>query len=232
MNLIGVDFTIHKEGYRFIGAGVLFVLLFAAIWPPLVWTCVVLTSFCAFFFRNPPRAVPSDKGLIVSPADGTVSSVIFDVPPSELGLGDEKRYKISIFLSIFNVHVNRAPVSGTIRKIIYHPGAFLSASLDKASIFNERNVIVAEIEGDAMQTMAFVQVAGMIARRIVCDVHEGQTIARGETIGLIRFGSRCDIWLPLGAVPLVFCGQTMVGGESVLSDLATPAATPRQGTVI
>ncbi|MDR0695671.1 MAG: phosphatidylserine decarboxylase [Holosporales bacterium] len=232
MNLVGVHFTVHKEGYRFIGAGALFVLLFAALWPALAWICVVLTLFCAFFFRHPPRAVPSDSNLVLSPADGTVSAVVLDVPPPELGLGDEKRYRVSIFLSIFNVHVNRAPISGSVRKIVYHPGSFLSASLDKASVFNERNAIVIDIDGNAGNSMAFVQIAGMIARRIVCDVHEGRQIVRGEPVGLIRFGSRCDIWLPAGAVPLVFAGQTMIGGESVISDLSRRSEEPRVGTVI
>jgi phosphatidylserine decarboxylase len=232
MNLICVDFTVHKDGFKFIGIGVLLVLLFATFWPVLAWFFTVLTLFCAFFFRNPPRAVPSDKNLIVSPADGTVSSVVLEVPPKELCLGEEKRYKISVFLSIFNVHVNRAPITGKVKNIIYHPGSFLSASLDKASIFNERNIIILETEGENSNTMAFVQIAGMIARRIVCDLHEGQQINKGEVVGLIRFGSRCDIWLPIGAVPFVFSGQTMIAGESILTDLKNKKESPREGVVI
>jgi phosphatidylserine decarboxylase len=232
MGLIGVSFTVHKEGFKFIGVGLLITLVFFLFSPTWAWICLVLTLFCAFFFRNPPRVIPSNRSLLVSPADGTVCNIVFEVPATELGLGDEKRYKISIFLSIFNVHVNRLPISGKVRSVVYHPGSFLNAALDKASVFNERNTIVLEIEKDHGNFMAFTQVAGMIARRIVCDIHEGQEVNKGDVFGLIRFGSRCDVWLPVGVVPQVINGQTMIAGETILSDLSVKAGILREGNTI
>ncbi len=232
MYFLGVNFSIHKEGFKFIAilAAASIILMSFSVF--LGWFCVFLTLFCAFFFRNPKRAIPSDENLIVSPADGAVCAINFEAPPHELGIGDEKRYRISVFLSMFNVHINRIPLSGTIKNIIYHPGSFLNAALDKASVFNERNTIVMSIKDNPENLIAFTQIAGMIARRIVCDVHEGQEISKGEIFGLIRFGSRCDVWLPVGATPLVFKGQTMIGGESVLSDMSLKDDLPRDGTII
>ncbi|MDR2666520.1 MAG: phosphatidylserine decarboxylase [Holosporales bacterium] len=232
MSLVGINFTVHKEGFKFIGVGLLVSLVFMLFSPVWAWICLVLTVFCAFFFRNPPRVIPADLNLLVSPADGTVCGIDFEIPTAELGLGDKKRYKVSIFLSIFNVHINRLPMSGKVKSIIYHPGSFLNAALDKASVFNERNTIVLAIGEDQENLMAFTQVAGMIARRIVCDIHEGQEVNKGDIFGLIRFGSRCDIWLPVGAVPQVIKGQTMVAGETILSDLSVKMGVLREGVTI
>lgn len=220
MNLAGVNFSIHSEGFKFIGILAVLSLLFMTFSHTLGWIFVILTLFCTFFFRNPKRIVPSDENLIVSVADGIVTAINLEVPNSDLGLGDDQRYRVSVFLSVFNVHVNRIPMSGTIKSILYHPGSFLNASLDKSSVFNEKNTIVMSLKDDPEKTMAFTQIAGMIARRIVCDVHEGQEIRKGDVFGMIRFGSRCDIWLPVGVVPKVIKGQTMIAGESVIADIS------------
>ncbi|MDR1333035.1 MAG: phosphatidylserine decarboxylase [Holosporales bacterium] len=227
-----MNFSIHREGFLFVGGAAVLTLILAGFSAKLALVGIVLTLFCAFFFRNPKRVVPSDENLIVSPADGTVCGVVLETPPVELGLGEEQRYKISIFLSLFNVHVNRLPVSGKVRSVMYHPGSFVNASLDKASVLNERNAIVVEVNGDSNNAMAFVQIAGMIGRRIICEIHEGQDVSKGEIFGMIRFGSRCDVWLPVGAIPQVCNGQTMVAGESVLADMLVHAAAVRSGTVI
>jgi len=232
MNFIGVNFSIHKEGYRFIAIGIVVSLIFMLFSSVLTWIAIILTAFCVFFFRNPKRIVPNDQNLITSPADGTVVAINYDVPPQELNLGEEKRYKVSIFLSLLNVHINRLPASGKIKNIIYQPGSFLNASLDKASVFNEKNTIILELNDNLENLMAFNQIAGFIARRIVCDVHEGQEVKKGDIFGLIRFGSRCDIWLPLGAVPEVIVGQTMLAGETVISDLSRENSSLREGTSI
>ncbi len=232
MTFCGVDFSIHKEGFRFIaiGAGLsLFCMFFSS---NITWICIILTLFCAFFFRNPKRVIPAGDELVVSPADGKVVNISLETPGAELGLGEEKRYRISIFLSITNVHINRIPVNGKIKSIIYQPGSFLNASLDKASVFNEKNTLVMEVNEQPENLMAFSQIAGVIARRIVCEAHEGQQVTKGEIFGLIRFGSRCDIWLPLGAIPQVVVGQTAVAGETVLADLAIKEGTLREGVVI
>ncbi|MDR1391243.1 MAG: phosphatidylserine decarboxylase [Holosporales bacterium] len=232
MSLVGINFSVHKEGYRFIAIGGLVSFIFTFFSSFLACICVVLTLFCAFFFRNPKRVIPMNPDLIVSPADGVVTGIAHEIPPQELELEGEKRYRVTIFLSIFNVHMNRLPVSGKIKKVVYQPGSFLNAALEKSSIFNEKNTIVAELEGDSKSLVAFCQIAGMIARRIVCDVHEGQEIKKGEVFGLIRFGSRCDVWLPVGTIPQVIVGQTMIGGETVLTDVSIKKGTLREGTMI
>lgn len=232
MNFVGVNFSIHKEGYRFIAIGTIASLIFMLFSSLLTWIAIILTVFCFFFFRNPKRVVPNDQNLITSPADGTVVAINYDIPPQELNLGEEKRYKVSIFLSLFNVHINRLPASGKIKNIIYQPGSFLNASLDKASVFNERNTLILEVNNNPENLMAFNQIAGFVARRIVCDVHEGQEVKKGDIFGLIRFGSRCDIWLPLGAVPEVIVGQAMIAGETVISDLSKENSPLREGTSI
>jgi phosphatidylserine decarboxylase len=232
MNCPGFNFTIHKDGYRFIGIGVAATMVFALISSALAWSCLVLTLFCVAFFRNPRRAVPSGDSLIVSPSDGTVCSVSLEVPPSELGLGEEKRYRISVFLSVFDVHVNRLPASGKVKNIVYSPGSFLSASLDKSSVFNEKNTVIMEMNDESRSVIAFSQIAGMIARRIVCDVHEGQDVNKGEIFGLIRFGSRCDIWLPPKTSPQVFAGQTMIAGETVITDISATDVPARDGSIL
>ncbi|WP_074254930.1 phosphatidylserine decarboxylase [Oceanicola litoreus] len=214
----------HKEGWRFVGAfGVLTLLLFF-IWMPLFLIGLVLTIWCYYFFRDPVRHVPDVPGLIVSPADGIVSLVEWAAPPPELGLGDEKRLRVSVFMSVFNCHINRAPVPGRVAKMAYKPGKFLSAELDKASEDNERNSLL--IEMDDGRDLVVTQIAGLVARRIVPLTEEGAVLKRGERFGLIRFGSRLDTYLPEGVVPLVDVGQTMVAGETVLADMAQTSPRP------
>lgn len=232
MNLFCCRFSIHQDGYKFIAtlAGISF--LFLLLVPFLSWIFMALTLFCMYFFRNPQRAVPKDENLIVSPSEGTVCAVSFEEPPKLFDIGNEKRYRVSIFLSVLDVHVNRLPVSGKVRNVIYCPGSFLNASLDKSSVFNEKNTVVVEMNNDPQNTVAFSQIAGFIARRIVCYVHDGQEIYKGAVFGLIRFGSRCDVWLPVGAVPLVCQGQTMISGETVLCDFSQKGGVPRSGEIV
>lgn len=207
---------IHPEGYPFVGGFALVSLLLFWLAAPLGWLGVVATVWCAYFFRDPRRTTPVREGLVVSPADGRISQVALVPPPAELELGVAPRPRISIFMSAFNVHVNRAAVSGQIERIAYRPGKFINAELDKASEDNERNGIV--IRSSAGR-IGLVQIAGLVARRIVCFVREGQTVNAGERVGLIRFGSRVDVYLPEGTRPLVAEGQTAIAGETVLADL-------------
>jgi phosphatidylserine decarboxylase len=207
---------INPEGYPFIGAFALASLILFLLWPPLGWIGTLLTLWCAYFFRDPPRVTPVSDRLVVSPADGRISLVVNAVPPLELGLGTMPLPRVSIFMSVFDCHVNRTPISGRIERIVYTAGKFLNADLDKASEDNERNGFV--IAGAAGQ-IGVVQIAGLIARRIVCWVREGQEIGAGERIGMIRFGSRVDVYLPAGTAPLVSEGQTSLAGETVIADL-------------
>lgn len=206
---------IHREGYPFIGGFALASLVLFVIWTPLGWIGTVLTVWCALFFRDPERVTPVREGLVIAPADGTVSMVSAVVPPAELGLGTKPLQRISIFMSVFNCHVNRAPVSGRIERIVYRPGKFINAELDKASEDNERNGLVIMTPAGPV---GVVQIAGLVARRIVSFVREGQTVMAGERFGLIRFGSRLDVYLPDGAKPLVAVGQIATAGETVLAD--------------
>jgi phosphatidylserine decarboxylase len=206
---------IHPEGYPFIGGFALASLILFWIWTPLGWIGAALTVWCALFFRNPVRVTPVREGIVVAPADGRVSMVVQLIPPPELGLGDKPLPRISIFMSVFNCHVNRAPVAGRIEKIVYSPGKFINAELDKASEDNERNSLVISTAGG---NIGVIQIAGLVARRIVSFVREGQTVGAGERFGLIRFGSRLDVYLPEGAKPLVSEGQTAIAGETVLAD--------------
>jgi phosphatidylserine decarboxylase len=208
---------VHPEGYPFIGGLALASLLLFLLWTPLGWVGTFATLWCAYFFRDPPRVSPSREGLLVAPADGRVSRIMPAVPPPELGLGNRPLMRISIFMSVFDCHVNRSPVTGRIERIAYRAGAFINADLDKASEANERNCLLIVTAGGAR--IGVVQIAGLIARRIVSFVREGATIGAGERIGLIRFGSRLDVYLPDGVRPLVAEGQTMVAGESVIADL-------------
>ena len=214
---------IHPEGYLFIGIFALVSLVLFIIWRPLGWIGVVLTLWCVYFFRDPARVTPVRDGLVVAPADGKISSVALAVPPAELGLGSESVPRVSIFMSVFDVHVNRSPVSGEVERIVYRPGKFLSADLDKASEDNERNALVIRTPSGRY---GVVQIAGLVARRIVCFVKEGQLVSTGERFGLIRFGSRVDVYLPAGTKPLVAVGQYALGGETVIADLAATAAEP------
>lgn len=229
MNVGNLVWPIHREGFKFIGIGVGAAICFWPLSHALFCFFLILSLLIGLFFRNPNRVVPTDSNLIVSPVDGFVSEIIQDVPPSEFDLGSERRYKISIFLSLLNVHINRSPASGKIKKILYSPGQFLNASLNKSSVFNEKNTIVLALNGQEDNLMSFSQIAGALARRIICDVHEGQEIKKGEVFGLIRFGSRCDVWLPIGTVPQVIVGQTMVSGESILCDTSEKGVLPRSG---
>ncbi|OWY07489.1 phosphatidylserine decarboxylase [Thioclava sp. F42-5] len=207
----------HPEGRKFVAifAGIAFILFL--IWEPLGWIGVGLTVWCYYFFRDPPRVTPTREGLMVSPADGVVSLLEPAVPPAELGLGDKPMMRISVFMSVFNCHVNRLPCAGRISKVAYRPGKFLNASLDKASSDNERNGLAVTLP-DGRQ-YGVVQIAGLVARRIMCWSKEGQSLLTGERFGLIRFGSRLDIYLPEGVNPLVCIGQNMVAGETVIADL-------------
>ncbi len=206
---------IHPEGYPFIGGFALASLILFWIWTPLGWIGCGLTVWCALFFRDPVRVTPVREGLVVSPADGRVSMVVQAVPPAELGLGDKPLPRISIFMSVFNCHVNRSPVAGRIDRIAYRPGKFLNADLDKASEDNERNSLVISTPAGRI---GVIQIAGLVARRIVSFVREGQVLGAGERFGLIRFGSRLDVFLPEGAKALVSEGQTAIAGETVLAD--------------
>ena len=207
--------TIHPEGYPFIGVFALASLILFWVWSPFGWLGTLLTIWCALFFRDPKRVTPQREGLVVAPADGRVSLITQTVPPAELGLGNAPLLRISIFMSVFNCHVNRSPVAGRIEKIVYRPGKFLNAELDKASEDNERNSLVI---ATAAGRIGVVQIAGLVARRIVSFVREGQSLSAGERFGLIRFGSRLDVFLPDGAKALVAEGQTAVAGETVLAD--------------
>jgi phosphatidylserine decarboxylase len=208
---------VHREGFPFIGIFALVTLLAFWVWPPLGWLGLVATIWCAYFFRDPARVTPLREGIVVAPADGRVSRVIDAVPPKELGLGERPLPRVSIFMSVFDCHVNRSPLAGKIDRIIYHAGAFVSADLDKASESNERNsLLIASNAG----RIAVVQIAGLVARRIVSFVREGATVTAGERIGMIRFGSRVDVYLPAGARALVAEGQTAIAGETVIADLA------------
>jgi phosphatidylserine decarboxylase len=211
---------IHPEGYPFVGGFALASLLLFWLAAPLGWLGVVATAWCAYFFRDPVRATPVREGLIVSPADGRISQVSMVPPPAELDMGVAPRPRVSIFMSVFDVHVNRTPVTGEIERIAYRPGKFINAELDKASEENERNGIVIRTNAGRI---GIVQIAGLIARRIVCFVREGQTVNVGDRVGLIRFGSRVDVYLPEGTRPLVAEGQTAIAGETVLADLAPGA---------
>ncbi|MEI8321096.1 MAG: phosphatidylserine decarboxylase [Alphaproteobacteria bacterium] len=208
---------IHKEGLVF---ATLFGLVSVLLWhltPFLGGIGFLLTAWCLYFFRNPDRVTPLRNGLIISPADGMVQMIASVIPPKEAGLGTKKHMRVSIFMNVFNVHINRIPVDGVIEKIHYYKGRFFNASLDKASEFNERQLMVVTTKDD--HKIAFVQIAGLIARRIRCDVTENQEVKAGERFGLIRFGSRVDVYLPDSLVPLVCVGQKMVAGETVLADM-------------
>jgi phosphatidylserine decarboxylase len=210
---------IHREGYKFISifAGVT-VLLFV-LWEPLGWIGVALTVWCYYFFRDPERQTPLREGLLVSPADGVISLIEPAVPPAELGMGDAPLTRVSVFMNVFNCHVNRAPIAGKVVKIAYRPGKFLNASLDKASADNERNSLALEMADG--RKIAVVQIAGLVARRILCEVSEGQDLPTGGRFGMIRFGSRVDVYLPDGVEPLVALGQTMISAETVIADLTS-----------
>ncbi len=208
---------IHKEGYIFIIIFAIITFVLGSFSSIFTWLGGIATVWCAYFFRNPERVTPVSDSLIISAADGVVTNISEVSPPAELEMGDEEMIRVSVFLSVFNVHVNRVPASGKILSLQYHPGKFFNASLDKASVHNERQSILMETKNKTK--IAFVQIAGLIARRIVCDLEEGQEVKSGERYGIIRFGSRVDIYLPLKTAILVTEGQTCIGGETVIADL-------------
>ena len=217
---------ILQDGWRFIAifAGVTFLAaLTGAAW--LFWPLFLLTLWSIYFFRDPSRGVPQDDGLLIAPADGLIQMVVQAAPPAELGLGEQPLTRVSIFLSVFDVHINRTPCAGTVDVVAYRPGRFLNAAADKASDENERMAI--SLRRNDGVTVGFVQIAGWVARRIVCYVKPGQALAAGERFGHIRFGSRTDLYLPAGARLLVAPGQRMIGGETVIAELNAPDATPR-----
>jgi len=214
--LTSVLVPIHKEGHKFILIFAAVTLLLFLLWEPLGWLGVILTAWCAYFFRDPDRLTPARDGLLISPADGVVSLITEAAPPPELGLGEMARPRISIFMNVFNCHVNRSPVSGTVTRTAYRPGLFLNADLDKASDDNERHSLVIDTANG--KSYVVVQIAGLVARRIVNEVKDGDALQAGERFGLIRFGSRVDVYLEPGESPLVSVGQTMIAGETVLVD--------------
>ncbi len=214
---------IHREGRKFIAIFAVATLILFVVWEPLGVVGLALTVWCYYFFRDPVRTIPMEEGQIVSAADGTVSLIGPAVPPAELLLGAAPLTRVSVFMSVFDCHVNRAPVAGEIVNVAYRPGKFLSAELDKASEENERNgLVIAMADGTRL---GVVQIAGLVARRILCEVDQGAILERGDRIGLIRFGSRLDVYLPEGTAPRVSVGQKMTSGESVIAVLgdARPA---------
>jgi phosphatidylserine decarboxylase len=207
---------IHPEGYPFVGGFALVSLILFWLWPPLGWLGTFATLWCAYFFRDPKRVTPLRDGIVVAPADGRVSQIANAVPPRELALGERALPRVSIFMSVFDCHVNRSPVAGRIERVVYRAGKFFSADLDKASEDNERNAFV--ITTAAGTRIAVIQIAGLVARRIVAFAREGEAVGAGQRIGMIRFGSRVDVYLPEGTRPLVAEGQTALAGETVLAD--------------
>jgi len=219
---------IHPDGRKFVALFVAVNILLFFLWQPLGWAGLVASAWCVYFFRDPPRVTPLRPGLVVSPADGLVVSVGPAAPPVELEMGSAPMTKIGIFLNVFDVHINRVPIAGTVERTRYHKGQFVNASFDKASDVNERMAIrLTTADGTAI---AVVQIAGLVARRIVCQISPGQRLVTGERFGLIRFGSRTDLYLPASWSVQVVVGQRMVGGETVIGD-ATSTEELRQGEV-
>ena len=219
---------IAREGWPFIAIFGLVSLILYFLYAPLGWIGLVLTLWCVYFFRNPDRVTPEREGLIISPADGIVQMIAEVSPPEELDMGSEPVVRVSVFMNVFDCHVNRIPCDGRIGKLVYVPGQFLNASLDKASEENERQMVRIDLESGAF--IGAVQIAGLVARRIVCYLEEDQIVLAGERFGLIRFGSRVDIYLPHGAVSHAVIGQKCVSGETVLADLKSDEAA-RSGEV-
>lgn len=214
---------IHREGWPFVAGFAAVTVLLGFFSINLFWVGAILTAWCAYFFRDPERVTPVDDDLVISPADGIVSAVGPAVPPRELGLGPTEMTRISVFMNVFSCHVNRAPVRGRIVAVEHRPGKFLNAELDKASSENERNGLVID---SPHGRVAAVQIAGLVARRILCWTDAGSDISTGDRFGLIRFGSRVDVYLPAGAVAKVAVGQTAVAGETVIAEFGTKAMSP------
>ena len=219
---------IHREGWKFIAIFAVATIVLFWLAAPLGWLGVILTCWCAYFFRDPPRVTPQRDGLLISPADGVVQMIERAVPPEELGMGGDARLRISVFMNVFDVHVNRSPVDATVTALAYRPGKFVNAALDKASSDNERQSLRLKLANG--REIAVVQIAGLVARRILCEVREGQQLMAGERFGLIRFGSRVDVYLDDAMVPLVCVGQRMIAGETVIAEDGS-AEQPRSGAV-
>jgi phosphatidylserine decarboxylase len=215
---------IHPEGYPFIGGFAVVTLVLFWLWPPVGWIGVIATLWCTYFFRDPQRVSPIRAGIVVAPADGRVCQIVSGVPPAELELGERPLPRVSIFMSVFDCHINRSPVAGRIERIVYRAGKFISADLDKASEHNERNAFV--IVTGTGERVAAVQIAGLIARRIVCFAREGDNLGAGQRIGMIRFGSRVDVYLPEGTRVLAGEGQIAIAGETLIADLVAGEAEP------
>jgi phosphatidylserine decarboxylase len=213
---------IHRDGWKFIAIFAGAAIILGLIYQPLGWLGAVATAWCVYFFRDPPRVTPARAGLVVSPADGMVQMIQPAVPPAELNMGAQALLRVSIFMNVFNVHVNRMPVDGVVTALAYRPGKFLNASLDKASELNERQALRLRMADG--RDLVLVQIAGLVARRIRCDARQDQLVRAGERFGLIRFGSRVDVYLPEGVLPLVIEGQTAVAGETVIADLQSGEA--------
>jgi phosphatidylserine decarboxylase len=207
---------IRREGYPFIAIAFVAAVLLGFVWVPLFWVLLIVTLWICYFFRDPERVTPVREGLVVSPADGRISMIVNAVPPVEMGLPEVPMLRISVFMNVFDCHVNRSPVAGRITRVAYTPGLFLNADLDKASEDNERNALVIETQG---VPVGVVQIAGLVARRIVDWVKEGESLVAGQRFGLIRFGSRVDVYLPTTTQVLVGVGQKAIAGETVLADI-------------
>ncbi|MEO1045343.1 MAG: phosphatidylserine decarboxylase [Pseudomonadota bacterium] len=221
--------SVHPEGRKFaVIAGAITLGFFLLGWSLLAWPMVGITAWVAAFFRDPKRVTIDDPGLITAPADGLITLIQEVVPPTDIagaeGLGDDPLVRVSIFMSVFDVHINRSPIAGTVKRVAYIPGKFVNADLDKASEDNERQHFL--VERDDGVRIGFTQIAGLVARRIVSFVKEGDIVAVGQRIGLIRFGSRVDIFLPKGTLPRVVKGQRTVAGETVIAEIrSTPQLT-------
>ena len=215
--LNNVVVPIAREGWPFIAIFSLVSLVLYVVYAPLGWVGLVLTLWCIYFFRNPDRVTPEREGLLISPADGIVQMIAEVAPPRELDMGTEPVVRVSVFMNVFDCHVNRIPCDGRVGRLVYVPGQFLNASFDKASEENERQIIRIDLETGAF--VGAVQIAGLVARRIICYLEDDQTVLAGERFGLIRFGSRVDVYLPPNTVSQVIIGQKCISGETVIADL-------------
>lgn len=214
----------HREGLPFVAVPTVLAVISLLVFTPLFWPLIIIATWVATFFRDPVRVTPTAPGLVVTPADGRVETIMRAIPPPELGMGPDHLTRIAIFMNVFDCHINRAPVAGRVAKIAYKAGKFLSADLDKASEANERNAFLIETEGG--HKVAVVQIAGLVARRIVCWTKEGADVAAGERIGMIRFGSRLDVYLPEGSAVTVGNGQKAISGETIIAVLPGAALAP------
>ncbi len=223
-SIVNVVPPIHPDGTKFIALFAVAAVALGFVAQPLFWIGLALTVWCALFFRDPIRVTPVAREWVIAPADGRVSNIAVVPPPPELGLGDEPRLRVCIFMNVFDCHVNRSPVKGRIRRIVYTPGKFFNAELDKASEFNERNGLVVDMADGT--SVGVVQIAGLVARRILGFCREGDELSAGDRFGLIRFGSRVDVYLPQGTVARVAVGQRTYAGETVIADLESRVPMP------